>query len=228
VRPVNLVPSEHRAQATGAQSGSAYVIVGVLALLVGVVAFYVITTNQATQRTADAAAAKAQADQLEARASQLGSFTTFTSIKETRLASVRTVADGRFDWERMMRELSKVIPSGSWLLEVDASNGATTDAAAPAAPATPGAPVTPTVPSAKLTGCAPTQTDVAKMMTRMREMHAVSEVALTDSSGGDASADATEGCNAFQFHVTVSFGATPTKEAPRGEKRVPAALGGGE
>ena len=37
MRPVNLVPSEHRVQATGAQSGSAYVIVGVLALLDGAV-----------------------------------------------------------------------------------------------------------------------------------------------------------------------------------------------
>jgi Tfp pilus assembly protein PilN len=229
VRPVNLVPSEHRAQATGAQSGSAYVIVGLLALLLGVVAFYVITTNQVNQRKADASDAKAQADALEARASQLASFTSFSAIKQTRLESVRSVADGRFDWERMMRELSRVIPSGSWLLEVDGSTGSSpTDASSAAAQ--PGQETAPTYPTAKLTGCAPSQTDVAKMMTRLREMHAVNDVTLTDSSRGDdtGGASVTEGCTDYQFNVTVNFGATDAKEAPRGQKRVPASLGGGK
>jgi Tfp pilus assembly protein PilN len=227
MRPVNLVPSEHRLQATGAQSGSAYIIVGVLALLVGIVAFYVITTNQVNQHKADAAEAKAQADELAARASQLGSFTTFSSIKATRLASVRSVADGRFDWERMMRELSRVIPKGSWLLEV---NGTTTGTSSGDTAQPPGTETAaPASPSTTLTGCAPSQTGVAKMMTRLREMHGVSDVSLTDASGGDATAsDSTEGCTAYQFNVTVTFGVTAAKEAPRGTNRVPASLGGGK
>lgn len=224
MRPVNLIPSEHRIQASGAQSGSAYIVVGVLALLLGMAAFYVLTSNKASQRQADAAAAKAQADQLEARANSLGAFATFNTIKETRLASVRSVADSRFDWERMMRELSRVIPANGWLLEVNGSTtGAAGDTATASQTGTDSGP-----PATTLRGCAPSQTDVARMMTRMREMHRVSEVALTtsESSETESSEDVT-GCDKYQFDITVTFGTPVQKEAPRGANKVPASLGGG-
>ena len=224
MRPVNLIPGDQRMQATGAQSGSAYVVVGVLALLLGMVAFYVLTSNKATERQADTAAAKAQADQLEARANSLGAFATFATIKETRLASVRTVSDSRFDWERMMRELSRVIPPKGWLLEVNAStSGASGDTSTTSQTGTDSGP-----PAATLRGCAMSQTDVARMMTRMREMHKVSDVALTTSERSETEGgDDITGCTKYQFDVTVTFGTPASKEAPRGTKKVPASLGGG-
>jgi Tfp pilus assembly protein PilN len=223
LRPVNLIPGEQRLQATGARSGSAYVIVGVLAVLLGMVAFYVLTSNKVNQRKADAAEAKAQADQLEARAKSLGAFQTFSAIKETRLASVRTVADSRFDWERMMRELSRVIPEGSWLLSVDASTtGAPGDTSTTSQSGTASGP-----PAAQLVGCAPRQSEVAKMMVRLRELHKVNDVKLTQSARGSGDSSGVEGCDRYQFDVTVTFGAPQPKEAPRGANRVPASLGGG-
>lgn len=224
MRPVNLIPSEHRAQATGARSGSAYVIVGVLALLVGMVAFYVVTSNSVKQQQADAQEAKAEADRLEARASSLGAFATFSQVKETRVASVRQVADSRFDWERMMRELSRVMPPGTWLREVDGStSGASGDANASQTGGQSGPPAT------KLIGCAPSHSGVAKMMVRLRQMHKVSDVSLQESAANeDPDGEAgLESCTDVQFDLTVTFGAAPAKEAPRGSRGVPAALGGG-
>ena len=55
------------------------------------VAGYVLTSNKATQNKNDAAAAKAEADSLEAEVAQRGAFTNFSQIKETRLASVSGV-----------------------------------------------------------------------------------------------------------------------------------------
>ena len=63
-----------------------------------------------------------------------GAYTNFSQLKEQRIASVRTVADTRFDWERLMRELSRVMPSGSWIQATDASvtgNVTGSDAARP-------------------------------------------------------------------------------------------------
>jgi Tfp pilus assembly protein PilN len=224
LRPVNLIPGEQRLQATGARSGSAYVIVGVLAALLGMAAFYVLTSNKVNERKADAAEAKAQADQLEARANALGAFSNFSAIKETRVTSVRTVADSRFDWERMMRELSRVIPEGSWLLEVDASTtGAEGDTSTASQTGTASGP-----PAARISGCAPRQSEVAKMMVRLRELHNVSDVSLSESTRGASSTASTgEGCDRYKFGVTVTFGAAAPKEAPRGTNRVPASLGGG-
>ena len=122
MKAVNLIPTDQRrAQASGAQAGSSYVVLGVLAVLLLMAVAYVFTSNNVNSRTSDAAAAKSEADQLEAQVAARGAYTNFSQLKEQRIASVRTVADTRFDWERLMRELSRVMPSGSWIQATDAS-----------------------------------------------------------------------------------------------------------
>ena len=229
MKAVNLIPTEQRrVRATGNRSGSAYVLIGALATLLVMVAAYVFTAGNVTDRQNKAAAAKAEANQLEAQASKAKSFTNFAQIKQTRLASVSTIANTRFDWERMMRELSRAMPAGSWLQASDASvagqaAGSTSDAST--------ATEAPTGPSATLTGCTPNQADVARMMVRLRQMHRVTDVMLNQSSTetGEPEEVTADSCGSYyQFDVTVSFAVTqPDTEAPRGETRVPASLGGG-
>jgi Tfp pilus assembly protein PilN len=230
MKAVNLIPNDQRrAQGSGAQSGSAYIVIGVLVTLLAMVGGYVLTTNKATQSKNDAAAAKAEADSLEAEVAQRGSFTNFSQIKDMRLTSVSGVAETRFDWERLMRELSRVMPSGSWLQTTDASvtgDVAGAEAATPVA----GTTVVPE-PKANLVGCTPHQSDVAQMMVRMRQLHRVSDVELNQSStelaaAGDAGVD---NCGRlYQFDLMVSFSPTPPQtEAPHGETVVPTSLGGG-
>jgi Tfp pilus assembly protein PilN len=227
VRPVNLLPDGQRRRSSSGTAGNrSYIALGVLALLVLMVAGLVLTSNQTNARKSQAAAAKQNADQLEAKASALGAFTSFAGIKEIRLSSVETVAATRFDWERMMREMSRVIPKGSWLMTVDAStSGATGDSAASSSQTGQSA----GAPAVNLVGCTPKQPEVAKMMVRLRQMHRVEDVKLNQSSKGTQGSDANgAGCGSrYQFDVTVSFSATPPKEQPRGANSVPASLGGG-
>jgi Tfp pilus assembly protein PilN len=230
MKAVNLIPNEQRrAQGSGAQSGSSYVVIGVLVVLLAMVAGYVLTSNKATQNKNDAAAAKAEADSLEAEVAQRGAFTNFSQIKETRLASVSGVAETRFDWERLMRELSRVMPSGSWLQTTDASVTGEVAGAEGGTPA-PGTVVVPQ-PKVNLVGCTPDQSDVAGMMVRLRQLHRVSDVELNQSSTelsgtGDAGVDS---CGRhYQFDLLVTFSPTPPQtEAPHGENVVPTSLGGG-
>lgn len=231
MKAVNLIPNDQRrTQSSGAQSGSSYIVIGVLVTLLAMVAGYVVTSNKVTQSKNDAAAAKAEADSLEAEVAQRGSFTNFSQIKEMRLASVSGVAGTRFDWERLMRELSRVMPSGSWLQTTDAS---VTGEVAGAEATTPvaGTAAVAAEPKANLVGCTPHQSDVAQMMVRLRQLHRVSEVELNQSStelsgAGDAGVDS---CGRhYQFDLLVSFSPTPPQtEAPRGETVVPTSLGGG-
>jgi Tfp pilus assembly protein PilN len=230
MKAVNLIPNEQRrAQGTGAQAGSSYIVIGVLVTLLAMVAGYVLTSNKVTQNKNDAAAAKAEADSLEAEVAQRGSFTNFSQIKETRLASVSGVAETRFDWERLMRELSRVMPSGSWLQTTDAS---VTGEVAGAEAATPAA-GTAAVPQPKvnLVGCTPDQSDVAGMMVRLRQLHRVSDVELNQSSTelGAAGEAGVDNCGRYyQFDLLVTFSPTPPQtEAPHGENVVPTSLGGG-
>lgn len=226
MKAVNLIPSDQRrAKATGEQKGGSYVVLGVLAVLLVMALAYVLTANGVNDKTSKADKAKQEADTLEAQAAQLDSFTDFSSIKEQRLAAVVTAAKTRFDWERLMRELSRVMPSGSWLQTTQASVlGDPGQAATPAAAQT-----APTGPAATFVGCTPKQSEVAKILVRLRSLHRVVDVELNESLKEQAVQEVTvDSCGTlYKFDVTVTFAPVAPVEAPRGSNSVPASLGGG-
>jgi Tfp pilus assembly protein PilN len=229
MRPVNLVPQDQRRQTTGQRPGSAYFVLGGLALLLVMAVAYVLTSNQLSSRQADADAARAETERLQAQSQQLASFTDFSQLKETRLTSVVGVSGTRFDWERLMHELSLIMPTGSWLQTTDASVAGTSDPATDPAAAVPGA--APAGPAATFVGCTPRQSDVARMMVRMRRMHRVDDVKLNESARESLGAESTtsvDNCGRlYKFDITVTFSIASPEEAPRGESRVPVSLGGG-
>jgi hypothetical protein len=229
VKAVNLIPTEQRrARPSGEGAGSAYAVVGVLVVLLALAVAYVMTSNSVNDNKSKAATAKQEADALEAKASQLNAFTNFSAIKQQRLEAVKTAAETRFDWERLMREISRVMPDGSWLQTTDASVKGDSDSAAAPVSATPEA-AGPVSPTATFVGCTPRQSEVAKILVRLRAMHRVTDVELNESLKEQGVADVTvDSCGSlYKFDVTVTFAPADTAEAPRGSDTVPASLGGG-
>jgi len=230
MKAVNLLPDARRRSARGnAMAGGAYALIGVLGVLLVMVLAYTVTSNQSNAKTAKAAAVKQQADQAEARARSLGAFANFTDVKKTRSASVKQLAAGRFDWERMVRELAAVFPRGGWIQEVKSS--ATGTAQGSTAGAAGGKPAKP---SMELIGCLPKQSDVAALMVRLRRLYLAEDVALKQSVQSEPTSANTkpslDNCGTmFGFDVTVSFSSSaPTgHEAPPNHSAVPAKLGGG-
>jgi Tfp pilus assembly protein PilN len=232
MRPVNLIPQDQRRRKPSEGSGKgAHAVIGILAVVLAMAVVYVLTANSITEKQSQAEEARIEAEQLEAQAASKGTFTDFAQIAQTRAASVASVASTRFDWERFMRELSRVLPEGSWLTSASASTAGDPTVAAnptdPAAAANPGA----GAPTAALTGCTPKHSDVARMMVRLRQLHRVVDVELTQSSRDDAAAATTtfDACGRnTSFDLTLTFSPTAAvAEAPRGATRVPASLGGG-
>jgi Tfp pilus assembly protein PilN len=235
MRPVNLLPSKHRPhQPNAARSGSAYVVVGLLALVLVAVVAYVMQSNKITQAEADVATAQQKTAEARAKTQQLGPFGNFAQVKQQRVASVRQLAEGRFDWERATRELAHVLPDGVWLRDFDASvTGAAGATAAESAW---------TGPSIKLHGCAQKQPQVAVLLVRLREMQGVHDVTLTDSirgpdaeNGAAASGGSSTGsddCGTkhkhgnYEFNAVVEFDATQSTPAAEAGK-TPVRLGGG-
>jgi hypothetical protein len=231
VKAVNLIPTEQRrAKATGERSGGSYAVLGVLAVLLALAVAYVMTSNSVNDNQTKAAKAKQEADALEAQASQLDSFTDFASVKEQRLVAVRTAAETRFDWERLMRELSRVMPEGSWLQTTDASVTGDTEGGTPTpASAVPGTTPAPLSPKATFVGCTTHQSEVAKILVRLRSMHRVTDVELNESLKEEGVQEVTvDSCGPlYKFDVTVTFAPADTDEVPNGANSVPASLGGG-
>jgi Tfp pilus assembly protein PilN len=227
VKPVNLIPQDQRRRSAGDGDGKGGLLaLGVLAALLAMVVVYVLSANTVTERKSETKAVSAEADQVEAQAAQQTSYTDFAQIAVTRTQSVAGVASTRFDWERFMRELSRVMPAGSWLQSADASVLGDPSSSASADSSEP----TTVAPAANLVGCTPDQDDVARTMVRLRELHRVDDVELNESIAGTPSEKpGIDACGQlYTFNLTVKFTPTgPAKEAPRGTKSVPASLGGG-
>ena len=253
MKAVNLLPEKHRPRKpTGGQGKSGYVLLGVLgAVLVGVLV-YVLTLNSINSSKTQITEATVEAARLNDQANSLGPYGDFAKIKAERVASVKQLAQGRFDYERMVRELAHVLPDDVWLVNASASSvgdpGATPGTAGAAAPAptAPGAAAVPGAgPSLKLQGCARDQGQVAVTLVRLRELEGATDVSLahstagddgsttgssstpstgTSSTGGDQSCGETGGKPNYSFEANVTFVPQTSSSEPG---NVPRRLGGG-
>jgi Tfp pilus assembly protein PilN len=228
-------------------------VLGVLGALLVMSVVYALSLNQVNSNKTDIARAKSEIEQAKAQVAASAEFGDFHSVKETREASVKQLASGRFDFERLMRELALVLPAHTWLLDASTSTtgadsgapGAATPpppaAGAPAATTTDSAGAAGTNPTLNLSGCALKQNNVAVLLVRLRKLYRAEDVDLEESAedttdqGGaraqtssDSAGAGEESCGAgrFKFTVHVKFSASPDGEKPHGGK-VPAKLGGG-
>jgi Tfp pilus assembly protein PilN len=238
MRAVNLLPEKHRPRRpSGGKSGSSYALLGVLALVVGAVLTYVVTLNSINSAKTDIAEAEAATAAANAQADQLGAYGDFAKVKEQRVAAVKLLADGRMDWERVVRELAHVLPEGVWIQNAAASE-VPTEAGEPASGSDEGTVVG--GPTLTLTGCAPDQAVVADTLVRLRQLQGAVDVKLdhstkpeessSSSASGDSAASAGN-CGASDGRPNYEFQAAVTLEAPMsdpGPGNVPARLGGGE
>lgn len=232
MRPVNLLPEQHRVRAPGSGlTGGAYAVVGVLGLLLVGVVLHVLTSNKINDNKAQAVAAKHDVQEAKAKLGSLGAFGDFSKVAATRKASVQQLAQTRFDWERFLRETSHVLPRNTWLTAIDAT--VTSDPTQSSGGASAGS--DDNTPGAKIQGCARRQSDVATLMVRVRKIHRVNDVTLTESSrgesgdGGGSVGAGGEGCGRYYtFNVKAVFDTAPEAQVPgQGAKPVPVALGGG-
>ena len=218
MRPVNLIPVEdRRGQQAPARSGrlTPYVVVGALVLALGGVSALVLTGNQISERKAKIVDLNQQKAELEVRAQALASYTAFNSLRETRMTTVASLADSRFDWERVLRELSLVLPDDVWLTTVTgtANPGVTApgDSSISARSAIPG-------PALELVGCARSQDAVAGLVSALNDIDGVTRVGVAKSELPDLGTRVTSGdqgddCRTrdfiARFEIVAAFDAAP-------------------
>ncbi len=229
MRPVNLLPENLRPRERKDTGSSGYILLGVLGALLVATVMYVVTANQVTSRQAETQELKAETDAAEQRAGALAQFGVFQEMKATRMASVGLLAAGRFDWERMSRELARVLPAGVWLTQLDAtatgeeasssggsSSGSSSSSSTSSSTSSGAGGQEEQGPGLKLLGCAPSQEGVAETMVRLRRLHQAEEVTLVSSEREQSDSAGT---------AAPAPSATP---APSGGSAAAAAPGGPE
>lgn len=215
MRPVNLIPKEERTGARRPLRGGpiAYIVLGGLLAAFAAITVLVVTNNQISDSKADISRLNVEIAAAQARASESAAYTQFHQLAEQRASTVANLADSRFDWERVMRELSLILPSDIWLTNLTASvkPGLADSSASGLREAISG-------PALQMNGCGVGQESVARFVSSLKEIEGVTRVgvqssSLADSAAGGESASASEGCDGgrfiAQFQLVVAFDAAP-------------------
>ena len=222
MRPVNLIPPEdRRGDAAPARAGAAsYIVVAVLFALLFAVTGVVLAGNSVSEKETELAQAEAERTETQARAEALSSFASFQSMKLDRVSTVASLADSRFDWERIMREVSLVLPDNVWLTNLTgtvAPDVSVKDAAQVKLRASVAGP------ALSMVGCARSQSDVAELIAAMGDIDGVTRVLAEESekpTGETGASGSEEGvsddCRTRdfipQFHLVAAFDAVPVPE----------------
>lgn len=184
MRAVNLLPRDGGAEGRRlppapvlVACGGAVVVTAILALL-----FLSASSKVGTQRQA-LENAQAQYEALPAPTPESPVVGQLPQLHQTRVGAMSVALGQRLPWDRLLREVSQVVPSDVWLLSLTA-NGPTVTA--PLASATPGALPQEFV----VTGCTYSQESVARFLARLDLVPDLQNVTLGKSAAGDSSATA--------------------------------------
>jgi Tfp pilus assembly protein PilN len=218
VRPVNLIPEEQRpgSQRPLRAGPLAYVIVGVLAMAVIGVTLVVVTDGQISERKAEVSQLKVEEQKVKAEAQSLAAYTEFHNVREQRVATMASLADSRFNWPRVMHELSLVLPVDVHLSTLTASVSSTASAEGGSAIAMRSAIAGPAL---EMVGCASSQAAVGGFVDALKDIDGVTRVGVQGSaiggesgSGTAAASTCAAGKDVAQFQMVVAFDAAPVPE----------------
>jgi Tfp pilus assembly protein PilN len=218
VRPVNLIPPDlRRGDSAPLRTGPlAYIVVGALALALIGVTMLVLASNEVAEKKDELVTLRREDAAAKARAEALAPYAEFQTMSQQRVETVVSLANSRFDWPRVMRELALVLPDDVLLNSLSAGAGGESEGGGEGLVGVAG-------PSLELSGCTGGQDAVAGFVTVLKDIDGVTRVALESSAVGDGGESAggagdcsTEGFEA-QFEIVVAFDAAPVPVSAEGE-----------
>jgi Tfp pilus assembly protein PilN len=222
LRPVNLIPTEQRRAVRGEGTSlptNVLVLLGGLGVALVAVLALVLISNQVNSKEEELADVSRKQQAAQAAAEALKPYGDFVTIQQSRLATVTALENSRFNWERVVRQLSHVIAPGVWVSTMKGTVSPGTGEGGG------GARASVQGPAIELKGCAPSQETVARMMSHMRDLDGATEVvtsrsekATGDTAGAAAAGSGSggaEGCgsNHYEFELVVGLTGSSTAAA---------------
>jgi Tfp pilus assembly protein PilN len=221
MKAVNLIPVDER-RSGGAGSGlTSYILIGLLALVVLVGAAFTLVNRNVTDHRTDLANVQAQIQAAQNETEALKAYTTFTTVRQQRSETVRSLATSRFDWAHALHEVARTMPKDAWLTSIRATvtpsttlDGGVTDPLRGAVQA----------PAIEIVGCTTSQDKVAGVISSLRRADGVQRISLSSSErldagapgAGSASGDCRNGNVKFPKFSMTLFYAAPTPTATQG------------
>ena len=216
MRRMNLLPAELRPR-DGSRPGSAYIVVGVLAASVLGVGAYGFALSGVRADENELASLKEESARAKERANALAPYGEFAAMKTNRERSVQAVADTRFDYERLTRELTRILPQGVSVGHLEVAPAPPTEEVVSAGADSVAAQTTDIPPALNVSGCAPGQDAVADTLDRLHALTGATDVSLGASGepGAGSSRSSSRVANsACGGGGRVAFDATVVLTAP--------------
>jgi hypothetical protein len=222
MRAVNLLPLDQRAGAKSIRQEDPAVVVGSalgVVVIIALAASFLTAHGKATAEQAKLSAArlelaalseKRKAEQAKLKPVKVTAPVTpivpppsVTGQEATWLSSVSQVLGQRIAWDRILREVSLVMPSDVSLSALTLTAPATTPGAAVAQ-------------GFVITGSAYSYDSVARLLSRLALVPDLSNVTLSNSSsGGDGGSSGSSSSGAVQFNISAAVkGAAPAVTTP--------------
>ena len=230
MRPVNLTPIEsRRGESKPLRAGAlSYIVLGGLALLLAGIVGVVLTGNQITDSKNELSSLKARQQAAEQKVQEFAAYGNFAQMSEQRRTTVASLAQSRFDWERVLNELALVMPDDVWLDSLNGTVAPGVSTGEGASSSTTAGISDPSIvgPALQITGCAANQEAVGRFVADLKDIDGVTRVGLQKSELGSSASGATDsggattgtaGCQTKSsiaaFEITVAFDAVPTTAA---------------
>src|SRR5262249_20899739 len=236
----NLIPPDaRRGDQTQLRRGAiSYVLFAALGVaLLGVIAL-AFTDKQIDDRKGEVANLQQESAEATARAQSVQAFTAFHAAQVARTDTVKSLAQSRFDWNRVLNELARVIPGDVWLIQMSGTVNPTVQL-----DNAPDISIRDSVPgpALEIVGCAPSQDAVAGFIADLQNIDGVTRVGVASSEKADpnqiqsqanaavAGASQQNGqteCRTrsfiLKFEIVVAFDKVPTPATASASPSVPA------
>lgn len=246
MRSVNLIPPDARRgdRSPMRTGGVSYAVMAALGVaLLGVIALS-LTGKQIDDKESEVVRLDQELAATTAEAQSLSAFAQFGAAEQMRAGTISSLAQSRFDWERVLNELALVIPDDVWLVQmagtvspaVEIDNGpevALRDAIAG--------------PALEIVGCATGQDAVAGFVADLEDIDGVTRVgvgssarpdealapgASTEAPASSGSGDSSGECRTrdfiTRFEIAVAFDEVPAPGTATAAPTVPAPLAPGQ
>ncbi len=190
MRAVNLLPRDDRRQRSGSTQNNPLLVGGVggTVLMTAIIAaLFLIASGAVADNQGRYDAAQAELAETPAPPPTSSEATQLDQEKNARITALSSALAGRLAWDRVLREVSLVLPDDVWLTSLSAK--------APAAAATPGASA-----GFTLNGRTYSHDGVARLLARLAVVPHLSNVQLQSS----ASATSETGRKVVEFSINAN------------------------
>lgn len=205
MRAVNLLPGDEYG------GGRKLPPLPILAGCIGVVLVSALMAVMFLSASSTVAAKRRALDQLQAQYNAIPAPPAPSAVvsqlpqqRQSRVTALATALGQRVAWDRLLREVSQVVPSDVWLVTLNALAPSLAPASASASS---------TVQGFSVTGCTYSQDSVARFLARLQIVPDLTGMTLGKSVSNDAAGSDTSSCPKGMFTFTLQ-GSVRTAGAP--------------